>query len=77
MRWHCDGGDMSGDHAVAIVGYGDDVDGQGQPLPYWLIRNSWGSDWGESGYIRVMRGANVCGVTNDVNFAFASPPPVL
>ena len=34
------------DHAVVVVGYTQD---------YWLVRNSWGSGWGEKGYIRLSR----------------------
>ncbi|EGD74032.1 hypothetical protein PTSG_05727 [Salpingoeca rosetta] len=41
------------DHAVQLVGYGDD-NSQG----YWLVRNSWTPHWGESGYIRIRRTAN-------------------
>jgi len=37
------------DHAVILVGYG--VSGS---TPYWLVRNSWGPSWGESGYIRIV-----------------------
>lgn len=40
------------DHAVQLVGYGTQ-DSTG--TPYWLIRNSWGQDWGEDGYIRLER----------------------
>jgi len=38
------------DHAVTLEGYGTD-DG----VDYWLVRNSWGADWGENGYIRIKR----------------------
>ena len=36
------------DHCVQLVGYDKDAD-----EPYWKIRNSWGTDWGEAGFIRV------------------------
>jgi len=36
------------DHAVTLAGYG--ISGTTQ---YWLVRNSWGPNWGESGYIRI------------------------
>ena len=45
------------DHAVTVVGYGTS-DGE----DYWLIKNSWGSDWGEGGFIRLKRGVSMCGV---------------
>jgi len=47
------------DHAIAAVGYGSD---NGQE--YWIIRNSWGSSWGEEGYIRVAieDGEGICGI---------------
>lgn len=38
------------DHAIVLVGYGAEMD-----KDYWLVRNSWGSDWGEKGYIRIRR----------------------
>lgn len=49
------------DHGVTIVGYGTDVI-DGTPVPYWKIKNSWTPMWGESGYIRLRRGTNACGV---------------
>ncbi|MGI9274200.1 MAG: C1 family peptidase [Endozoicomonas sp.] len=55
------------DHAVLVVGYG--VTDQG--TPYWKVKNSWGSDWGENGYFRMRRGSgsiddpynDFCGIT--------------
>lgn len=36
---------------------------------YWKVRNSWGTSWGESGFIRLKYGANTCAITNDPTYA--------
>lgn len=57
------------DHAVTIVGYGED-----RGMKYWKIKNSWSSDWGEGGYMRLCRecGRNgktgECGITVEAVF---------
>mmetsp|Transcript_11832 Transcript_11832/g.16775 ORF Transcript_11832/g.16775 Transcript_11832/m.16775 type:complete len:453 (-) Transcript_11832:80-1438(-) len=49
------------DHAILLVGYNDDAD-----TPYWVLKNSWGTGWGEGGYFRVAqknpRGVNSWGL---------------
>lgn len=47
------------DHAVAIVGYTEDA---------WIIKNSWGTDWGEDGFFKLRRGVNACGIAEYVSY---------
>jgi len=48
------------DHAVQLVGYNADAD-----KPYWIVRNSWTTDWGVDGYIHLEMGGNTCGLANN------------
>ncbi|XP_073952841.1 procathepsin L-like isoform X1 [Choristoneura fumiferana] len=57
-------------HAVLIVGYDIYTDDDGTRVPYWIIKNSWGTDWGHGGYYYLERGTNACGIANDVVFPF-------
>jgi len=57
-------GDMSGGHAVRIVGWG--VDGG---VKYWKVANSWNPHWGEKGYFRIKRGNNEAGIEDQVTFS--------
>jgi hypothetical protein len=49
------------DHAVTVVGYGRSSKTEGYQA-YWLIKNSWGIEWGEDGYMRLQRGVGMCGI---------------
>ena len=43
-------------HVVTVVGWGEETDGSGNVVKYWIIKNSWGTYWGEEGHIRLIRG---------------------
>lgn len=48
-------------HAVTVVGWGTDASGNA----YWLIKNSWGTSWGQGGYAQVGRNYNnMCGIAS-------------
>jgi len=49
------------DHCVQAVGYKDSDN-------YWLVRNSWGTSWGEKGLIRLEQGKNICKIGNDATY---------
>jgi len=55
------------DHCVQLTGW--DFTGS---TPYWNVRNSWGADWGETGYIRLQYGQNTCGLTFDATYVTAA-----
>jgi C1A family cysteine protease len=62
------------DHGVLLVGMNLKYS-----TPYWIVKNSWGPQWGEEGYIRVEYGKNQCLITTVPCYPHASkgpaPPP--
>jgi len=50
------------DHAILAVGYTD---------AYWIVKNSWGTRWGASGYIYLARGKNICGLALEPSYPTA------
>ncbi len=55
----CKNGPSDVNHAVLAVGYGHDDESD---LDYWLIKNSWGTEWGDAGFFKIERGVNMCGI---------------
>lgn len=62
-----------GGHAVVVVGWGIDEEEKnpatGGGTPYWIIRNSWGINWADGGYFRMIRGINFGDIETDDVFA--------
>ncbi|SCN43143.1 serine-repeat antigen, putative [Plasmodium ovale] len=46
-------GSETPDHAVNIIGYGNYINNDGEKKSYWIVRNSWGENWGDNGNFKV------------------------
>jgi len=57
------GATYRGGHAIKVIGWGSDPKTK---VPYWLIANSWGEDWGEKGFFRIRRGTDECGIESQM-----------
>ena len=53
--------DVLGGHAIRILGYGEE-----NGIPYWLVANSWNTDWGDKGFFKIRRGVDECGIESSV-----------
>ncbi|NXE41719.1 CATB protein, partial [Ptilorrhoa leucosticta] len=54
-------GEQVGGHAIRILGWGVENN-----TPYWLVANSWNTDWGENGFFKILRGEDHCGIESEV-----------
>jgi len=64
---YCDQtGDLTTVHAVEVVGFGEE-----EGAPYWLVRNSWGAEWGLQGFFKLCRGVNNLDI--ETKAAWATP----
>ncbi|CAH8330213.1 unnamed protein product [Eruca vesicaria subsp. sativa] len=52
-------------HAGLAVGYAIE-----NGVPYWIIKNSWGEEWGDKGYFKIEMGKNMCGVASMGMYTF-------
>ena len=58
-------------HAVLIVGYGHC---DKHNLDYWIVKNSWGDQWGEDGYFRIVRGEDNVAIESMAQASYVIPP---
>uniref|UniRef100_A0A672IJ25 Cathepsin B n=1 Tax=Salarias fasciatus TaxID=181472 RepID=A0A672IJ25_SALFA len=54
-------GEMLGGHAIKVLGWGTEGG-----TPYWLVANSWNTDWGDKGFFKIKRGSDECGIESEV-----------
>ncbi|GBM02743.1 Cathepsin O [Araneus ventricosus] len=59
IQFNCDN---ERNHAVQIVGY--DLTGE---IPYYIVRNSWGTEFGNDGYLNIVIGKNMCRIAEEVS----------
>ena len=69
------------DHGVLLIGYGTEPATPTAPSKdYWIVKNSWGADWGDNGYVRLARNTSstnspgMCGIATQPSFPVVECP---
>jgi len=63
-------GALEGGHLVSIIGWDDTT-----TPPCWIVKNSWGTGWGENGYFRIVMGKNECNIEKQTSYAIFHDNP--
>jgi cathepsin B len=64
--YHHVSGTAEGGHAIKIIGWGTE-----SGTDYWLVANSWNTDWGDNGFFKIRRGTNECGIEAQITAGLA------
>lgn len=57
-------------HDVLLIGYGTE-----NGTAYWIVQNNWGTQWGLGGNFKMLRGQNLCKISQYPRYVFVKPPP--
>lgn len=60
IQYHCE---TKRNHAAQVVGY--DLTGK---IPYYIVKNTWGREFGHDGFLYIAIGKNLCGIANEVSY---------
>lgn len=74
-KWNGKGSPVAA-HAIEIIGWGTEIDPVLGKADYWIVKNSWGKEWGDDGCFKIVRGVNECKIEENVMAAlpdFFSP----